>query len=174
MAIRRFYADVHAFSRFVTDIALTQGIIQFMDDLKKSADIENVSLCLICYRGHISGKNLRHMVNTVIGYILMQHTTIGLYGLLADAVIDRSKSYKYELQTSDGGERYGISQECTLYKGGLTCYEQIMWSSEQDHSKRSEAANTVRAYREKPEALKELPYESTGLSNAIFLTRHHT
>ena len=109
----------------VTDIAQAQEMIQFMDGLKKSAGVESVSLCLICDRGYISGKNLRHMDNAGIGYILMLRTTFGLYDQLAESVIDRIKSYKYELRTTDGDERYGITHECTLYEDGPTCYAQI-------------------------------------------------
>lgn len=136
----------------VTDIAQAQEMIRFLDGLKKSAGVESVSLCLICDRGYISGKNLRHMDKAGIGYILMLRTTFGLYGQLADSVIDRIKSYKYELQTPDGDERYGITQECTLYEGGPTCYAQIMWSNERYLSRRGEAINTVRAEREKLDA----------------------
>ena len=136
----------------VTDIAQAQEMIRFMDELKKSAGVESVSLCLICDRGYISGKNLRHMDKAGIGYILMLRTTFGLYGQLADSVIDRIKSYKYELQTPDGDERYGITQECILYEGGPTCYAQIMWSNERYLSRRGEAINTVRAEREKLDA----------------------
>jgi|P1105metagenome_2_1110788.scaffolds.fasta_scaffold12979_2 transposase len=136
----------------VTDIAQAQEMIQFMDGLKKSAGVESVSLCLICDRGYISGKNLRHMDNAGIGYILMLRTTFGLYDQLAESVIDRIKSYKYELRTTDGDERYGITHECTLYEDGPTCYAQIMWSNERYLSKRGEAANTIRAEREKLEA----------------------
>ena len=136
----------------VTDIAQAQEMIRFMDGLKKSAGVESVSLCLICDRGYISGKNLRHMDKAGIGYILMLRTTFGLYDQLAESVIDRIKSYKYELQTTDGDERYGITHECTLYEDGPTCYAQIMWSNERYLSRRGEAANTVRAEREKLEA----------------------
>lgn len=136
----------------VTDIAQAQEMIRFLDGLKKSAGVESVSLCLICDRGYISGKNLRHMDKAGIGYILMLRTTFGLYGQLADSVMDRIKSYKYELRTPDGDERYGITQECTLYEGGPTCYAQIMWSNERYLSRRSEAVNTVKAEREKLEA----------------------
>ena len=136
----------------VTDIAQAQEMIRFMDGLKKSAGVESVSLCLICDRGYISGKNLRHMDKAGIGYILMLRTTFGLYDQLAESVIDRIKSYKYELQTADGDERYGITHECTLYEDGPTCYAQIMWSNERYLSRRSEAINTVRAEREKLEA----------------------
>ena len=82
----------------------------------------------------------------------MLRTTFGLYDELADSVIDWIKSYKYELQMPDSDERYGITQECTLYEGGPTCYAQIMWSNERYLSRRSEVANTVRAEREKLEA----------------------
>ena len=136
----------------VTDIAQAQEMIRFLDGLKKSVGVESVSLCLICDRGYISEKNLRHMDKAGIGYILMLRTTFGLYGQLADSVIDRIKSYKYELQTPDGDERYGITQECTLYEGGPTCYAQIMWSNERYLSRRDEAINTVRAEREKLDA----------------------
>ena len=87
-----------------------------------------------------------------IGYILMLRTTFGLYGQLADSVIDRIKSYKYELQTPDGDERYGITQECTLYEGGPICYAQIMWSNERYLSRRGEAASALRTERERLEA----------------------
>ena len=136
----------------VTDIAQAQEMIRFMDRLKKSSGIESVSLCLICDRGYISGKNLRHMDQAGIGYILMLRTNFGLYEQLADAVIDEIKSYKHELESFDGDERYGLTRECTLYEGGPTCYAQIMWSNERYQSRRGEVAAKIKAEREKLEA----------------------
>ena len=136
----------------VTDIAQAQEMIRFMDRLKQSASVENISLCLICDRGYISGKNLRHMDQAEIGYILMLRTNFGLYEQLADSVIDEIRSYRNELVSDDGDERYGVTRECTLYDGGPVCYAQIMWSNERYLSRRGEAANTVRAEREKLEA----------------------
>ena len=135
----------------VTDIAQAQEMIRFMDRLKKSAGIENVSLCLICDRGYISGKNLRHMDQAGIGYILMLRTNFSLYEQLADSVIDIIKSYKHELVSADGDERYGMTRECTLYEGGPACYAQIMWSNERYLSRRAEVASTIRTEREKLE-----------------------
>lgn len=151
----------------VTDIAQAQEMIRFLDGLKRSAGVELVSLCLICDRGYISGKNLRHMDKAGIGYILMLRTTFGLYGQLADSVIDKIKSYKYELQTPDGDERYGITQECTLYEDGPTCYAQIMWSNERYLSRRGEAVNTVRVEREKLEAFIAASEGKSFLPNAL-------
>lgn len=136
----------------VTDIAQAQEMICFMDRLKKSAGVENVSLCLICDRGYISGKNLRHMDQTGIGYILMLRTNFNLYEQLADSVIDTIKSYKHELVSADGDERYGMTRECTLYEDGPVCHAQIMWSNERYLSRRGETARTVKAEREKLEA----------------------
>lgn len=136
----------------VTDIAQAQEMIRFMDRLKKASGIESVSLCLICDRGYISGKNLRHMDQSGIGYILMLRTSFGLYEQLADAVIDEIKTYKHELVSADGDERYGITRECTLYEGGPACYAQIMWSNERYLSRRGEVAGKIRAEREKLEA----------------------
>jgi len=135
----------------VTDIAQAQEMIRFMDRLKKSSGVENVSLCLICDRGYISGKNLRHMDQAKIGYILMLRTNFSLYGQLAESVIDTIRSYKYELVSADGDERYGMTRECTLYEGGPVCYAQIMWSNERYLSRRGEVANTIRTEREKLE-----------------------
>ena len=135
----------------VTDIAQAQEMIHFMDRLKKSSGIESVSLCLICDRGYISGKNLRHMDQAGIGYILMLRTNFNLYEQLADSVIDTIKSYKHELVSADGDERYGITQDCTLYEGGPVCYAQIMWSNERYLSRRGEVANTLKAERAKLE-----------------------
>ena len=136
----------------VTDIAQAQEMIRFMDRMKKSAGIENISLCLICDRGYISGKNLRHMDQSGIGYILMLRTNFSLYEHLADSVIDEIKSYKHELVSDDGDERYGMTRECTLYEGGPVCYAQIMWSNERYLSRRGEVASQLKAEREKLEA----------------------
>ena len=136
----------------VTDIAQAQEMIRFMDHLKQSAGTESVNLCLICDRGYISGKNLRHMDTAGIGYILMLRTSFGLYERLADSDIDKIKSYKNELMTPDGDECYGVTRECVLYEDGPVCHAQIMWSNERYLTKRGEAANTVRTEREKLEA----------------------
>ena len=136
----------------VTDIAQAQEMIRFMDRMKKSSGIENISLCLICDRGYISGKNLRHMDQSGIGYILMLRTNFSLYEHLADSVIDEIKSYKHELVSDDGDERYGMTRECTLYEGGPVCYAQIMWSNERYLSRRGEVASQLKAEREKLEA----------------------
>ena len=135
----------------VTDIAQAQEMIRFMDRLKKSSGIENVKLCLICDRGYISGKNLRHMDQAGIGYILMLRTNFSLYEQLADTVIDAIRSYKHELVSADGDERYGMTKECTLYEDGPVCHAQIMWSNERYLSRRGEVAGTIRTEREKLE-----------------------
>ena len=136
----------------VTDIAQAQEMIRFIDQLKKSSAKDEISLCLICDRGYISGKNLRQMDKAGIGYILMLRTSFSLYDELADSAIDEIKSYKHELATQDGDERYGLTKECILYEGGPECCAQVMWSNERYLSRRGEVANTVRAEREKLEA----------------------
>ena len=151
----------------VTDIAQAQEMIRFMDRLRKSADIENVSLCLICDRGYISGKNLRHMDQAGIGYILMLRTNFGLYEQLADSVIDIIKSYKHELETPDGNERYGMTRECTLYEGGPVCYAQILWSNERYLSRRGEVARMIKAEREKMDAFLATSREKSFLPEAL-------
>ena len=139
----------------ITDIAQAQEMIRFMDWLKKSAGAERMELCLICDRGYISGKNLRHMDNTGIGYILMLRTNFALYEQLANSVIDEIKSYKNELETSDGDELYGVTRNCTLYEGGPSCYAQIMWSNERYLSKRGAVAAAIKAERGKLESFIE-------------------
>lgn len=135
----------------VTDMAQAQEMIGFMDNLRKSSGVEDVDLCLICDRGYISEKNLRQMDKAGIGYILMLRTNFGLYDQLASSVIDEIKSYKYEIATGDGDERYGLTKECTLYDGGPTCYAQIMWSNERYLAKRGEVTDKVGSERGKLE-----------------------
>ena len=151
----------------VTDIAQAQEMIRFMDRLRKSADIEKVSLCLICDRGYISRKNLRHMDQAGIGYILMLRTNFSLYEQLTDSTIGIIKSYKHELETSDGDELYGMTRECTLYEGGPVCYAQIMWSNERYLSRRGEVARTIKAEREKMEAFIATSGEKCFLPEAL-------
>lgn len=135
----------------VSDIAQAQEMIRFIERLKGASGKE-VSLCLICDRGYISGKNLRHLDNAGIGYIMMLRTSFGLYDQLADSVIDEIKSYRNELSTQDGDECYGVTRECSLYEQGPTCYAQIMWSNERYLSRRSSVSNTIKTEREELEA----------------------
>ena len=132
----------------VTDIAQAQEMIRFIDQLKKRSGKEDISLCLICDRGYISGKNLRHMDRAGIHYILMLRTSFGLYEELSRSVIDGIKSYRNELQTTDGGEQYGLTRPCILYEGGPKCFAQIIWSAERYSSKRGEVANKIARERE--------------------------
>ena len=135
----------------VSDIAQAQEMLRFIEKLKEASGRE-VSLCLICDRGYISGKNLRHMDSAGIGYILMLRTNFALYDQLSDSVIDEIKSYKNELVTTDGDERYGLTKECSLYDGGPTCYAQIMWSNARYLSRRREVASAIKEERGKLDA----------------------
>ena len=135
----------------VSDIAQAQEMLRFIEKLKEASGRE-VSLCLICDRGYISGKNLRHMDSAGIGYILMLRTNFALYDQLSDSVIDEIKSYKNELVTPDGDERFGLTKECSLYDGGPTCYAQIMWSNARYLSRRREVGNAIKEEREKLDA----------------------
>lgn len=135
----------------VSDIAQAQEMLRFMEKIKKASG-RDVSLCLICDRGYISGKNLRHMDRAGIGYILMLRTNFGIYDSLSDSVIDEIRSYKNELAAVDGDERYGLTRECTLYEDGPACYAQIIWSNERYIARRGEVSRTVNAGREKLES----------------------
>lgn len=135
----------------VTDIAQAQEMLRFMERLKKISG-RKVRLTLICDRGYISGKNLRHMDDAGIGYILMLRTNFGLYSQLADLVIDEIKSYKNELPTSDGDECYGLTKECILYEGGPTCFAQILWSNARYRAKRGEVRKNLSRERKKLES----------------------
>ncbi len=130
----------------VSDIAQAQEMISFIQHAKELSGKE-VLLCLICDRGYISVKNLRHMDQSGINYILMLRTTFGLYEELARSVIDEIKSYKNELQTPDGDEKYGLTRPCTLYEDGPECFAQIIWSAEKYQSKRGEVSRSISAER---------------------------
>lgn len=125
----------------VTDIAQAQEMIAFIQKVRKLTGAD-VMLCLICDRGYISEKNLRHMDGVGIGYILMLRTTFSLHEKLADDVIDEIKTYKNELDSGDD-EAYGITRECRLYKDGPTCYAQIIWSDSRYQSKRKEIKKQI-------------------------------
>lgn len=135
----------------VTDIAQAQEMIRFIEKLKKESGIA-VELCLICDRGYISGKNLRHMDRAGIGYILMLRTNFALYDQLADACLDEIRSYKNELVCDSGDERYGVTKKCILYEGGPECFAQVIWSADRYRSKRRETASHIEKERLKLEA----------------------
>lgn len=135
----------------VTDVAQAQEMIRFLERLKKDSG-KNVELCLICDRGYISGKNLRHMDKAGIGYILMLRTNFRLYDQLADPVLDVIRSYKNELECGDGDERYGLTRKCVLYNDGPECWAQIIWSAERYRSKRRETSLKIENERKKLEA----------------------
>lgn len=138
----------------VTDIAQAQEMIRFMERLQKISG-KDISLCLICDRGYISGKNLRHMDRAGISYILMLRTTFGLYEELADAVIDEIKSYRNELQTGDDDEKYGLTKTCRMYEDGPECCAQILWSAEKYRSRRADTAREIADKRAAVEAFVE-------------------
>ena len=135
----------------VTDIAQAPEMIRFIGRVKKLSG-RDAKLCMICDRGYISETNLRHMDNAGIEYILMLRTSFNKYDELAESVIDSIKTYKNELTSDRGDERYGLTRECTLYKDAPTCYAQIIWSAERYRSKRESVKNTVDAERNKLEA----------------------
>ena len=134
----------------VSDIAQASEMISFISRVKKLSG-KDVNLCLICDRGYISEANLKHMDNAGLEYILMLRTNFSKYDELADSVIDIIKSYRYELQTEDGDERYGLTRECVLYKDGPTCSAQIIWSSERYNSKRENVRKAIATERIKLE-----------------------
>ena len=135
----------------VTDIAQAPEMIRFIGRVKKLSG-KDVRLCMICDRGYISETNLKHMDNADIDYILMLRTSFNKFDELAESVIDHIKSYKNELASDRGDERYGLTKECTLYKDGPMCHAQIIWSAERYSSKRETVKNTVGAERNKLEA----------------------
>lgn len=134
----------------VSDIAQAPEMIRFISRIKKLSG-KDVSLCLICDRGYISETNLKHMDGEDIEYLLMLRTNFNKYDELADSVIDIIRSYKYELKSTDGDERYGLTSECVLYKDGPTCCAQIIWSSERYRAKRENVKNTIASERKKLE-----------------------
>ncbi len=134
----------------VSDIAQASEMISFISRVKKLSG-KDVNLCLICDRGYISETNLKHMDHAGLEYILMLRTNFNKYDELADSVIDIIKSYKYELQTVDGDERYGLTRECVLYKDGPICCAQIIWSNERYSSKRASVGKTIATERIKLE-----------------------
>lgn len=138
----------------VSDIAQASEMIRFISQIKKLSG-KDVNLCLICDRGYISETNLKHMDEAGLEYILMLRTNFSKYDELADSVIDIIKSYKYELHNDDEDERYGITRECALYKGGPTCSAQIIWSAERYGSKRDSVKNNIASERLKLEAFIE-------------------
>ena len=62
-------------------------------------------------------------------YIMMLRTSFRKYNELADAVVDKIRSYKNELLNADNEERYGLTTDCTLYDDGPACKAQIIWSA---------------------------------------------
>lgn len=60
-------------------------------------------------------KNLKHMDSKGLEYIMMLRTSFRKYNELADAVVDKIRSYKNELLNADNEERYGLTTDCTLY-----------------------------------------------------------
>lgn len=136
-------------------------MIRFMDQLKKSSGNESASLCLNCDRGYISWKNLQHTDQAGIGYILMLRTNFGLYEQLADSVIDTIKSYRHELVSADGDERYGMARDCTLYEGGTREDWSIKDASFQRHWRGYRPISNFRLLQECPSPRPEGNMEET-------------
>ena len=134
----------------VTDIAQASEMIRFISEMKKKSG-KDVRLCLICDRGYISEANLRHMDEEGLDYILMLRTNFSMHDVLADRAVRSIRSYRYELNSTDD-ERYGMTLECELYKGGPTCCAQVIWSAERYSAQRGSIKQKIARQREELES----------------------
>lgn len=133
----------------VSDIAQAQEMIKFIKRIMKLCG-KKVYITLVCDRGYISEKNVRHMDKSGIGYILMVRSNFGLYTNLANSEIKTVKSYKNELET-DKRVLYGVTKPCCLYKDGPTCFAHVYWSIERYELHRSNVAKRIAKEREQLE-----------------------
>lgn len=131
----------------VNDIAQASEMLKFIAKIKELSG-KDVKLCLVCDRGYISEKNLKHMDSKGLEYIMMLRTSFRKYNELADAVVDKIRSYKNELLNADNEERYGLTTDCTLYDDGPACKAQIIWSARRYNFKRKSVTAHIEAERE--------------------------
>ena len=135
----------------VTDIAQAKEMIGVINETSRLTGVQ-VTLCLICDRGYISVRNLRHMDEVGISYLLMLRSDLRVYKDLAEQYLDQVRSYKNILDMPDGDERYGITVPCSLYPDGPECYAHIYWSASYYSMKRQSVVHTINAQRLELEA----------------------